>query len=79
MDSLSDLLAGKDFDEPQEITAIKRYVHDAYQSEVTVQLRDHDIVVLVESAALASQLRLNMQALQRAAETNKRITLRINN
>lgn len=79
MDSLNDLLSNRNFDEPPEIAAIKRYVHDTYHAEVVVQLRDRDILLVVESAALAAQLRLSTAALQTAAATDKRITLRINN
>lgn len=79
MDSLASLISEKDFQEPPEIAAIKRYVHDTYDSEVGVQVRDTDILVLVDSAALASRLRYDTPALQTAATTKKRIVLRINN
>ncbi|CAN5382655.1 hypothetical protein BH09PAT4_BH09PAT4_07900 [soil metagenome] len=79
MDSLSDLLANKDIDEPAESNAIKRYVHDTYQSEVGVQVRDRDIVLSVKSAALASRLRYDTSSIKTAAATDKRIVLRITN
>jgi len=77
MDSLYDLLAGKNFDEPGEIGAIKRYVRDTYRVDVGVELQDRGIVVLVPSAALASKLRYDVSKLQSAAETDKRISFRI--
>jgi hypothetical protein len=78
MDSLYDLLAGKDFDTPPEVLAIKDYVRKHYQTEVEVQLRDRDILVKVPGASLASRLRFDMPKIQKLAATDKRIVLRIN-
>ena len=36
MDSLSSILGGKDFDEPPEISSIKKYVLDEFKSVVGV-------------------------------------------
>lgn len=77
MDSLQDILAGKQYDEPDEIAAIKRFIRDEYQSDAGVTLRERDIVVQVPSAALATRLRYDMQRLQQAAGSDKRIVLRI--
>jgi len=77
MDSLYDLLAGKDFDEPPEIGAIKQYVRDKYQSDVGITMRERDIVVTVTSAALASRLRFDMQNLVKTTKITKKIVLRI--
>lgn len=77
MDSLFDVLAGKNFDEPAEIRAIKHYVCDTFQAEVGVEVRERDIVVSAKSAALAARLRFAMPQLQAAAQTTKRIVLRI--
>ncbi|MBC7582046.1 hypothetical protein H7097_04245 [Aeromicrobium sp.] len=75
--SLADLLANRDFEEPAEMLAIKKFVHDAYQSEVEVQIRDSEIIVTTPSAALANTLRLKLPQLRKAAETEKKIVLRI--
>jgi len=77
MDSLQNLLADKNFDEPGEIGAIKRYVRATYQTEVGVELHERGITVLVRSAALASRLRYDISKLQVAAGTDKRISFRI--
>lgn len=77
MDSLYDLLAGKDFDEPAEIGAIKQYVRDTYQSDVGITMRERDIVVTVKSAALASRLRFDMQRMVETTKITKKIVLRI--
>ena len=75
--SLGDLLAKKDFDEPAEIRAIKKFVHDLYQADVEIQMREREIIVTTPSAALANTLRLKLPELRNAAATDKRIVLRI--
>lgn len=75
--SLADLLANKDFDEPDEMRAIKQFVQQNYQVDVEVQLRDKELIVTTPSAALANTLRLKLPELRKAAATDKRIVLRI--
>jgi hypothetical protein len=75
--SLADLLADKDFDEPEEMRAIKQFVQKNYQTEVEVQSREKELIVTTSSAALANTLRLKMPELKKAAATDKRIVLRI--
>jgi hypothetical protein len=75
--SLADLLANKDFDEPEEMRAIKQFVQKNYQTEVEVQSREKELIVTTSSAALANTLRLKMPELKKAAATDKRIVLRI--
>lgn len=75
--SLGDLLANKDFDEPEEMKAIKRFVQANYKVDVEIQMRDKEIIVTTPSAALANTLRLKLPELRKAAATDKRIVLRI--
>ena len=75
--SLADILANKDFDEPPEIAAVKKFVQDNYQEAVEVLVRENEIVVGTRSAALAGTLRLNVRRLQGAANTSKRFVFRI--
>lgn len=75
--SLADLLAKKDFEEPAEMRAIKDFVQQYYQADVEVQLREREIIVTTASAALANTLRLKMNELRAAAQTDKKIVLRI--
>lgn len=75
--SLADLLANKDFDEPAEMKAIKEFVQKNYQVSVEVQMREKEIIVTTPSAALANTLRLKMPELRKVAATNKKIILRI--
>jgi hypothetical protein len=79
MDDLASLLANKNFEEPPEIAAIKQYIRDTFDADAQVHVREKDIIVSVNSAALASRLRFATQPLKAAAATDKRIVLRINN
>lgn len=76
-DSLFDVLSRKDFDEPAELRAIKRYIAEHFERDVEVGFQGNAIVVTVPSAALAGTLRYHVRAMQQAAATDKRIVLRI--
>lgn len=77
MDSLGSILGRKDFDEPPEVQAIKKYVQDEFKSEVSVMVRERDIVIGVSSAALANSLRLRSPDIKRRCQLTKRLTFRI--
>jgi hypothetical protein len=77
MDSLHSILSNKDFDEPPEISSIKKYVQDEFQTAVSVQVREKDIVISVPSAALANTLRLRGPDIKRRCQLDKRLTFRI--
>jgi hypothetical protein len=77
MDSLFSILASKDFDEPPEISSIKKYVQDEFKVEVGVQVRDKDIIVSVPNAALAGTLRMRGPEMKRRCQLDKRLVFRI--
>ena len=76
-DSLFDILQNKNFDEPPEATAIKKYVQEKYKKSVAVTVREKDITVTAQSAAFANALRMQWRQLQQAAQTDKRLIFRI--
>lgn len=77
MDSLFKILTQKDFSEPPEIQAIKKYVQDNYQTKVNVMVRDKDILIMVPSSALANTLRLNSPDIKRRCQLDKKLTFQI--
>ena len=77
MDSLGSLLGNKDFHEPPEVQAIKKYVKDAFNVDVMVMVRERDIVIGVANAALANTLRLRSPEIKRQCQLSKRLTFRI--
>jgi hypothetical protein len=77
MDSLHSILSDKNFDEPPEMSSIKKYVQDEFKVVVSVLVRDKDIVIGVPNAALANTLRLRGPDIKRRCQIDKRLTFRI--
>ena len=77
MDSLSDILANKDFSMPDEASSIKKFVAKEYDQDVNVTVSANEIIVSSRSAGLISTLRLNSPALKKAANTDKKLRFRI--
>lgn len=77
MDSLQELLGKYSPKEPEEVTAIKRYISDQFGVKPTVGLHGETLVITVNSASLANALRMRLPALQRTANTKKKIIFRI--
>jgi hypothetical protein len=77
MDSIYNILSKRGFDEPPEIARIKAYVREHYKSNVGVQVRERDILLIVPSAALANTLRFKMRDMQKVCELDKKLSFRI--
>ena len=71
MDSLSDILHRKDFDEPPESKSLKKYIRDTYQTESSVTIKDKQIIIEVPNSALANTLRLQTIKLKKLVSTDK--------
>ena len=76
MDNLADILARKDFDQPNEITILKRYVLEHFGADVSVAIRGEQLVVSAPSSSLINTLRLHQVDLKRACGTEKRFVFR---
>ena len=77
MDSLQDLLGRYSPKEPEEVTALKRYILDEFGEESRVGLHGETLVITVASASLANALRLRLLSLQKAANTKRKIMFRL--
>ncbi len=77
MDSILNILSKKDFDEPPEIAAVKKYAKDAFNIEVSVMIRDRDVVISVPNSAAANALRLRSPDIKEVCHIEKRLTFRI--
>ena len=77
MDNLADILARKDYDVPQEVTIIKRYVQEHFDVGVGVSVQAKTITITARSAPLVGRLRMHTVQLQRACQTDKRLVFRI--
>ena len=76
-ESLADIYARKDFSQPPEVVAIKRYVQEHFESDCEVALRQFEIIITVNSASLAGTLRMHLHKMQALLQTKKRLILRI--
>ncbi|MBX6334390.1 hypothetical protein IRY61_03570 [Candidatus Saccharibacteria bacterium] len=77
MESVAEILGRYSPEEPDEIGAIKRYILQEFGVKARVGLHGETLVVTVHSAALANALRLKILALQKAANTKRKIMFRI--
>lgn len=75
--SLNDILSNFSFDEPPEIRRVKDYIRSKYQIDAAVAISGNQLVITVPGAALAGSLRMHTVALQKAADTTKRLVIRI--
>lgn len=76
-DSLNDILSRFNFEEPPEIRRVKEFVRSKYQVDVNVAVSGNQLVITVPGAALAGSLRMHTMSLQKAADTTKRLVIRI--
>jgi hypothetical protein len=77
MDSIAELLGKFDHSEPPEISAIKKYIRAQFQAEVGVALHPNTIVITVRSASLAGAIRMHLLDIQKNAQTDKKLIIRI--
>jgi len=75
--SLADILANRNFDEPEEALAIKSYALEKFGKTVAVTIKDKEIIITAQSSAYANALRMQTRQLQQAADTTKRLVFRI--
>jgi hypothetical protein len=59
MDSIKTILQNKNFNQPDFINDIKKYILDNYQEDSLVQIGKKTIKIYVKSSALANTLRLH--------------------
>jgi len=77
MESIGDLLKRYNPQGPDDVLAVKRYIAETFNTQVSVGMQGESLVVTVPSASLANTLRLRTLAIQKAAGTAKRLIFRI--
>lgn len=77
MQHIADILLRKDFDEPPEVAAIKRFVERHFQSTPAVSIQPQQIVIEVRSASLAGALRMKLHELKKECGIDKKLFIRI--
>ncbi len=76
-DALGDLLRDYQLDIPPEIARIKEYLFKKFEVDADISVQNNQIIIAVASGALAGTLRMHTVDLQKAAQTDKRLVIRI--
>ena len=76
-ESIGSVLSGRQYDQPPEIEIIKRFVSHTFRAQVSVTVRERDILIITGSGALAGALRPHLLALQELCDTKKQLVIRI--
>jgi hypothetical protein len=76
-DSLADLLAHRNIDQPPEIKIIQDFVNGKYHVVPQVTVGAGQISIGVKSAALAGTLRPQLTQIKELCQTDKRLVIRI--
>lgn len=78
MDSINSILSNKNFDEPPEVSSIKKYIQEKYNLSVNILVRDKELLITVPNASLASTLRFQGPEIKRRCQIiEKRLIFRI--
>jgi len=76
-ESLSDILLRRDDNEPPEIAAIKKFVMERFNENVSISIRNKQMIILANNASLAGSLRMHIVDLQKITKNKFRILIRI--
>ena len=76
MDSLQNILGGKSFVAPDEMTAIKAYIKRKYKSNCSVKQQRGALIVSVPNSALAATIYLERQTLIKTLGLKDKLVVR---
>ena len=76
-ESLGDLLAGRQLNEPPEIKIIQDFLQEKFKVKPQVTVSDRQIIIGVKGSALAGALRPLLTQIKDACQTEKRLVIRI--
>jgi len=77
MDSLKDLLAQKDLDEPTEVSALRDYYRQQFMSLPSIKVTANNIVLIVPNSKIASEIRYRRLEIERRCLFTKRFIVRV--
>lgn len=77
MDSIKELLATKNLDEPTEVTALKEYCQDLFGFTPKISVKNDAIWMSVPTGILATELRMRMPEIQRRCNLTRKLIIRI--
>lgn len=76
-DSIKDLLAKRDFEQPDEIQHIKDFIKSKFDEDAAVKITQNSIIISVNNASLAGALRIHLHTLSKELATEKKLLIRI--
>ena len=77
MDSIKDLLAKKDVDEPTEVTALKHYCKQQFNFTAKISLRTDILWLSVPNGILATELRMRQTDIITRCGITKKFRIKI--
>lgn len=77
MDSIKDILAKKELDEPTEITALKEYCIEVFDFKPKILIRKDAIWLYAPNGILATELRMRFPEITRRCALTKKLVIRI--
>jgi hypothetical protein len=70
MDNLIDILKNKNYQEPDYIVKIKKFIMQKFEEECSVKLSNSSITIKVKNSSLAGALRENIVDIQNLLPSN---------
>lgn len=77
MGDIADILSKKNYGEPPEIAALKKYVLEHFQANVSINVRNDAFILSVDSASLAGTLRMHSQQIIENCNITKKLIFKI--
>lgn len=77
MDSIKDILAKKELDEPTEITALKEYCKEMFDFIPKIIIRKDAIWLYAPNGILATELRMRFSEINRRCGLTQKLVIRI--
>lgn len=77
MESIKEILARKDFDTPDEITALRDYIQRRYGVKCKVTLRSGSLILSVPNSALAGTLQMEKPKIIKACGIKAKLIIRV--
>jgi hypothetical protein len=74
-DSLKDILGKRKYQQPDEITYIKNFVHEKFGEEPNVRITKQSVIINVSNASLAGALRVHLYKIERDLKLKKSLRI----
>lgn len=76
MESLAEILARKQFGAPDEVTALKNYVKQHYNTSAKITVRGSNLILSIPNSALAGTLQMQRPKIIKACDLKSKLIIR---